>query len=258
LIINNYILDSHDEFKSHLELPYFSFDFENSAFATSKLVQVLGSINEVESYSTVTKSNFEPIVFGLNLSHISVIGYWLSGILFHISWSGNYLVWLSNPLNCIPISHSIYDFHSGSYFLGAFSSLQSNYSVAISYSGVYNLLYTIGVKSISSLFNITFSLQILSLLLLVVSIWHLHSSALYSTYTNKFNINFILSYYSNLNFILFGFIKFRLSYYLFLFLGLFLILWSGHIVHAALPVSRGSYPSIFIPEYSLSHLYSLD
>jgi len=70
-------------------------------------------------------------------------------------WSGNYLIWLANPLNCIFISHSIYDVYFGSYFLDVFILLQNSYSVILFYSGVYNLLYTLGFKSFSSLFILT-------------------------------------------------------------------------------------------------------
>jgi len=255
----NYIFrGSYDGFKPHSKTSYLGFDFENSAFATSKLVQVLGSINDADSYSTVTKSNFDSIVIGLNLCQLSIIGYWVSGILFHISWSGNYLVWLSNPLNCIPISHSIYDFHSGSYFLGAFSSFQGNFSVALSYSGVYNILYTLGVSSISSLFSTTLCIQIVSLLFLVVSICQLNSGSMLYLSSTKLHISPTSSYYSNLSSSLFGSIGLRLSYHLSSFLGLGSILWSGHIVHCSIPVSRGSYPSIFIPEFPLYHLFKFD
>jgi hypothetical protein len=179
----------------------------------------------------------------------------LSGILFHIFWSGNYLVWLVNPLNCIFISHSIYDVYLGSYFLDVFIFLQSTYSVILFYSGVYNLLYTLGVSSIFSLFILILVLQSISLLLIVIFIWHLQLNFVCLFRFRRLNL-LLPSYYFNFILVILGLFSFRLSYYIGFLFGVLFILWSGHMVHSALPVSRGVYLFILLfIIFSLKNLF---
>ena len=76
--------------------------------STTFLVDTIGSIHDLEQSKYQRSGLYLALtVFTSHWGHLAIILLWLSGTMFHIGWSGNYTVWLSNPLIFTPISHSI-------------------------------------------------------------------------------------------------------------------------------------------------------
>jgi photosystem I P700 chlorophyll a apoprotein A2 len=85
------------------------------------------------------------MLFLSHWGHVSLIFIWLSGNIFHVGWTGNFDLWKQNPLKVIPIAHSVFDPHFGS------SDVESN----VAYSGLYNVLFTIGFTNVKDIYNFT-------------------------------------------------------------------------------------------------------
>jgi len=79
---------------------------------------------------------------------------------------GNYELFSANPISTIPIGHAIFDPHS---CLQHFSSLSKSTAIAttIAYSGIYNLLYTLGFTSLAHIYNLVITLELLALISIV-------------------------------------------------------------------------------------------
>jgi photosystem I P700 chlorophyll a apoprotein A2 len=172
--------------------------------------------------------------------------------LFHVGWTGNYDIWVQNPIKTIPLAHSIFDPHFGS------SEIENN----VAYSGLYNLLYTIGFSCVSDIYAfliLSECLALASILLALVHLIYLDSYLLcspniaYATKTglsdlSKLEIEFRLQLMvANTLFIwpirlftaCFDLSGERLNYHIGALIGFFSIAWAGHIIHHALPFSRG-------------------
>jgi photosystem I P700 chlorophyll a apoprotein A2 len=139
--------------------------------ATNRYFQVLGNIHDIESYSSIDHTfSCNVQIFLCHWGHVAIIFMWVSGNLFHIGWNGNYELWKQNPIGTLPIAGSIWDPHFGS------SGIANN----IAYSGLYALLYTLGLTSVSHLYNlviVTELLAVISILLAFSNATHLDSLA---------------------------------------------------------------------------------
>jgi len=116
----------------------------NSGCATNRYFQLLGNVHDIESYLGL--DNLIHLNYTIFMSHwgqLALIFIWLSGNIFHIGWTGNYDLWKQNPLKTIPIAHSIFDPHLGSI------DIENN----VSYSGLYNVLLTIGFSNLKDIYN---------------------------------------------------------------------------------------------------------
>merc|ERR1712066_362800 len=102
-------------------------------------------------------------LFSSHWGHISVIFSWASACYFHIAWTGNYELWILNPLDTLPIAHSVSDPHFGS------SLLDSCFVESL--SGLYNILLSAGVSSNDQVYSISMSFQIASLLSLLLALF---------------------------------------------------------------------------------------
>ena len=95
---------------------YFSFNYiifiGGFKSFTGRLFKVLGFIHDIDFYRQI---NNVVILFGHIFSshwgHFCIIFLWFTAFSFHIAWSGNYFIWIKNPLCCIPLGHSIWDLH---------------------------------------------------------------------------------------------------------------------------------------------------
>jgi photosystem I P700 chlorophyll a apoprotein A2 len=63
------------------------------------------------------------------------------------------------------LAHSLLDPNFGSYGSDVYSSGLSEVTSVPSYSGIYQWLYTVGIKSESDIYILSFTLEILALLL---------------------------------------------------------------------------------------------
>ena len=125
-----------------------------SAQLTNKYFQIIGSIHDIESYFGIDNtSTLNVQIFISHWGHLSIIFLWVSRNLYHIGWNGNYELWVKNPIATIPIAHGIWDPHFGLSISDAYSSGKSDSTIVLSYSGIYNWLYTLGFISASDLYN---------------------------------------------------------------------------------------------------------
>ena len=82
--------------------------------------------------------------------HFCVITLWLASLAFHIGWSGNYCIWLLNPVYFLPCAYHLFDPHLG--FFGLLSAL--GIATACT-SGCYSWFLVAGVTRSVELFYIS-------------------------------------------------------------------------------------------------------
>jgi photosystem I P700 chlorophyll a apoprotein A2 len=203
-------------------------------------------------------------VFTSHWAHLSIIFLWASGIVFHIGWCGNYDLWLEDPIGFLPIGHASWDPN--------FTNLENlgSGTVVLENSGLYHWLYTIGYKDSASLFKLVLFLELLSLSCLSLSV--------ISCITIESMLNALgrLGHASMLGSNIFGTVKSGLTFSyvvaaLFMsrlvrvpfhranLLGFSSLLWSGHLAHCSIPVSRGYNPQLILDPSELRYLsYKLD
>ena len=123
---------------------------KNSSFlygrcSTHRYFQAIGNWNDLETYQPISNIK-DPVATNQQLALIFL---WLAGIFFHISWSGNSELFISNPFNSLSISHSVVDPH--------YASL-----IALSSYGIEYWLYTVRFTSTIQIYRLSISLIIAS------------------------------------------------------------------------------------------------
>ena len=187
--------------------------------ATRRIWYGIATAHDLEAHDGMTEENLYQKIFASHFGHLAVIFLWTSGNLFHVAWQGNFEKWVGNPLKVKPIAHSIWDPHFGESALKAFSK-GNTYPVNIAYSGVYQWWYTIGFRTNQELYAGSIGLLLLSSVLLFAGWLHLQP---------KFRPS--LSWFKNN--------ESRLNHHLSGLLGVSSLAWTGHLIHVALPASRG-------------------
>jgi len=187
--------------------------------ATRRIWYGIATAHDLEAHDGMTEENLYQKIFASHFGHLAVIFLWTSGNLFHVAWQGNFEQWVKNPLKTRPIAHSIWDPHFGESAIKAFSK-GNTYPVNISFSGVYQWWYTIGFRTNQELYRGSLGLLILSCVLLFAGWLHLQP---------KFRPS--LAWFKNN--------ESRLNHHLSGLLGVSSLAWTGHLVHVAIPVSRG-------------------
>jgi photosystem I P700 chlorophyll a apoprotein A2 len=162
-------------------------------------------------------------IFASHFGQIAVIFLWASGNLFYVASQGNFEQWVRDPLHTRPIAHAILDAHFGKSAVVAFTREGASGPVTLSTSGLYQWWYTIGMRSNNDLLNGSQFLLILSVLFLVAGFIHGYSPLF------KPSLNFFKDAESRLNHHLAG------------LFGVSSLLWTGHLVHVAIPESRGQH-----------------
>lgn len=152
--------------------------------------------------------------------NLSILFLWTSGNLFHVAWQGNFEQWVTDPIHIRPVAHAIYDPQFGQPAIEAFTKSQLSSPVNISYSGVYQWWYTIGIRTNLDLFNGSIFLLLLASLTLFAGWLHLQP---------RFNPS--VSWFKNA--------ESRLNHHLSGLFGVSSLAWSGHLIHVAIPESRG-------------------
>ncbi|MFK8182913.1 MAG: photosystem I core protein PsaB [Phormidesmis sp.] len=187
---------------------------------TRRIWYGIATAHDFETHDGMTEENLYQKIFASHFGHLAIIFLWTSGNLFHVAWQGNFPQWVSDPLNVKPIAHAIWDPHFGQPAVDAFSQAGSSSPVNIAYSGVYHWWYTIGMRTNGDLYAGSVGLLIFAAILLFAGWLHLQP---------KFRPS--LSWFKNA--------ESRLNHHLAGLFGVSSLAWTGHLVHVAIPESRG-------------------
>ncbi|MBW4460320.1 MAG: photosystem I core protein PsaB [Nodosilinea sp. WJT8-NPBG4] len=201
------------------KFPKFSQDLAQDP-TTRRLWYGIATAHDFESHDGMTEENLYQKIFASHFGHLAIIFLWTSGNLFHVAWQGNFEQWIKDPLNIKPIAHAIWDPHFGQPAVDAFSQAGSSTPVNIAFSGVYHWWYTIGMRTNTDLYTGAVFLLILSAVFLFAGWLHLQP---------KFRPS--LSWFKNA--------ESRLNHHLAGLFGVSSLAWTGHLVHVAIPESRG-------------------
>lgn len=184
---------------------------------TRRIWYGIATAHDLEAHDNISESSLYSKIFASHFGHLAIIFIWTTGNLFHIAKQGNFDDWILNPLKVKPLAHSIWDPHFNANVLNSVFKSGSN----ICYSGLYNLLYTVGIRKSSEI-------SIASGICLAISVLFLVAAWFHTQNKNRINILWFKNNESRLNHHLAG------------LFGLSSLAWSGHLVHIALPRSRGS------------------
>mmetsp|Transcript_46524 Transcript_46524/g.68042 ORF Transcript_46524/g.68042 Transcript_46524/m.68042 type:complete len:737 (+) Transcript_46524:935-3145(+) len=188
--------------------------------ATRRIWYGIATAHDFESHDGMTEEKLYQKIFASHFGHLAIIFLWTAGNLFHVAWQGNFEQWVLNPLKVKPIAHQIWDPHFGQSAIKAFTKGGAFYPVDISYSGVYHWWYTIGMRTNNDLYTGSLGLIGFSALLLFAGWLHLQP---------KFSPS--LAWFKNN--------ESRLNHHLSGLFGVSSLAWTGHLVHVAIPESRG-------------------
>ena len=170
----------------------------------------------------MTEENLYQKIFASHFGHVAIIFLWTSGLLFHVAWQGNFEQWIKDPLNIRPIAHAIWDPQFGAPAVEAFTQAGASNPVDISYSGVYYWWYTQGIRTNGDLYQGAIFLLLLAATFLFAGWLHLQP---------KYRPS--LSWFKNA--------ESRLNHHLAGLFGVSSLAWTGHLVHVAIPESRGQH-----------------
>ncbi len=189
---------------------------------TRRIWYGIATAHDFESHDGMTEERLYQKLFSTHFGHLAVIGLWVSGNLFHIAWQGNFEQWVTDPLHVRPIAHAIWDPHFGEGAITAFTQAGASSPVNIAYSGLYHWWYTIGMRTNAELYQGAIFMMILSAWALFAGWLHLQP---------KFRPS--LAWFKNA--------ESRLNHHLAVLFGFSSIAWTGHLVHVAIPESRGQH-----------------
>jgi len=263
----------------------------SACMSRTRIFHVMGHIHDQESSHAIMNSlDLTVQIFLIHWGHLAVLFSWLAGVFFHLAWQGNYDTWVTNPRGILPIANDILDPHISK------ASLEGSSGVAISYSGLYNVSMSVGFISGHQCYSATiilllvatsclivgkFHLEYWDLLILSVSCqsmvidWEFLCSANGITHEHSFEYHHATSHRDSVSFRLNQYIfrslldtqdmsGLRLNYHIGVLVGHTSLLWCGHLIHVAIPISRGITTSIWSifnaqphPE-GLAALFSMD
>ncbi|MBD1841905.1 photosystem I core protein PsaB [Cyanobacteria bacterium FACHB-63] len=203
------------------KFPKFSQDLAQDP-TTRRIWYGIATAHDFESHDGMTEEKLYQKLFATHFGHLAIIFLWASGSLFHVAWQGNFPQWIKDPLNVRPIAHAIWDPQFGKPAVEAFTQGGANYPVDISYSGLYHWWYTIGMRTNADLYQGSIFLLILSAVLLFAGWLHLQP---------KFRPS--LAWFKNA--------ESRLNHHLAGLFGVSSLAWAGHLIHVAIPESRGQH-----------------
>jgi photosystem I P700 chlorophyll a apoprotein A2 len=203
------------------KFPKFSQDLAQDP-TTRRIWYGIATAHDFESHDGMTEEKLYQKLFATHFGHLAIIFLWASGNLFHVAWQGNFEQWITDPLNVKPIAHAIWDPHFGAGAIEAFTQAGASSPVNIAYSGVYHWWYTIGMRTNADLYAGAIGLLILASVFLFAGTLHLQP---------KFRPS--LAWFKNA--------ESRLNHHLAGLFGVSSLAWTGHLVHVAIPESRGQH-----------------
>ncbi|HIK36560.1 MAG: photosystem I core protein PsaB [Geminocystis sp.] len=201
------------------KFPKFSQDLAQDP-TTRRIWYGIATAHDFETHDGMTEENLYQKIFASHFGHLAIIFLWASGTVFHVAWQGNFEQWVKDPLNTRPIAHAIWDPHFGKGAIDAFTQAGASSPVDIAYSGVYHWFYTIGMTNNQDLYQGAVFLLILASLFLFAGWLHLQP---------KFRPS--LAWFKNA--------ESRLNHHLAGLFGVSSLAWAGHLIHVAIPESRG-------------------
>jgi len=182
----------------------------------------IATAHDFESHDDITEERLYHKIFASHFGQLAIIFLWTSGNLFHVAWQGNFEAWVRDPLHVRPIAHAIWDPHFGQPAIEAFTRGGAPGPVNIAYSGVYQWWYTIGLRTNEDLYAGALFLLFLSVIFLIAGRLHLQPKWRPS-----------VSWFKNA--------ESRLNHHLSGLFGVSSLAWTGHLVHVAIPESRGEH-----------------
>jgi photosystem I P700 chlorophyll a apoprotein A2 len=203
------------------KFPKFSQDLAQDP-TTRRIWYGIATAHDFETHDGMTEENLYQKIFASHFGHLAIIFLWVSGNLFHVAWQGNFEQWIKDPLHIRPIAHAIWDPHFGKPAVDAFTQGGASGAVNISYSGVYHWWYTIGMRTNAELYQGAIFLLVLSAIFLFAGWLHLQP---------KFRPS--LAWFKNA--------ESRLNHHLSGLFGVSSLAWAGHLIHVAIPESRGQH-----------------
>ncbi len=203
------------------KFPKFSQDLAQDP-TTRRIWYGIATAHDFELHDGMTEENLYQKIFASHFGHIAIIFLWTSGTIFHVAWQGNFEQWIKDPLNVRPIAHAIWDPQFGKPAIDAFTQGGASYPVDIAYSGVYHWFYTIGMTTNQDLYQGAIFLLLLASVFLFAGWLHLQP---------KFRPS--LAWFKNA--------ESRLNHHLAGLFGVSSLAWAGHLVHVAIPESRGQH-----------------
>ncbi|KAJ0798737.1 Photosystem I P700 chlorophyll a apoprotein A2 [Helianthus annuus] len=180
----------------------------------------IATAHDFESHDDITEERLYQNIFASHFGQLAIIFLWTSGNLFHVAWQGNFESWVQDPLHVRPIAHAIWDPHFGQPAVEAFTRGGAPGPVNIAYSGVYQWWYTIGLRTNEDLYTGALFLLFISAISLIAGWLHLQPKWKPS-----------VSWFKNA--------ESRLNHHLSGLFGVSSLAWTGHLVHVAIPASRG-------------------
>ena len=88
-----------------------SFISLNGRCATSRYLQVVGSIHDIESYFGIDNTlSLNLQIFTAHWGHLTIILIWVSGNLYHIASNANYSLWVKIQFQAY-LQHIIFGIH---------------------------------------------------------------------------------------------------------------------------------------------------
>jgi len=187
---------------------------------TRRLWFGIATAHDFETHDRITEEYLYQKIFASHFGQLAIIFLWTSGNLFHVAWQGNFEVWTQDPLHVRPIAHTIWDPHFGQPAVEAYTRGGASSPVNIATSGVYQWWYTVGIRTNQDLYQGSIFLCILAAIFLFAGYLHLQP---------KFQPT--LAWFKNA--------ESRLNHHLSGLFGVSSLAWSGHLVHVAIPASRG-------------------
>lgn len=203
------------------KFPKFSQDLAQDP-TTRRIWYGIATAHDFESHDGMTEEKLHQKIFATHFGHLAIIFLWTSGSLFHVAWQGNFEQWIKDPLNIRPVAHAIWDPQFGKPAVEAFTQGGVDYPANISYSGIYHWWYTIGMRTNGDLYQGSIFLLLLSALFLFAGWLHLQP---------KFRPS--LAWFKNA--------ESRLNHHLAGLFGVSSLAWAGHLIHVAIPESRGQH-----------------
>ncbi len=155
-------------------------------------------------------------MFAAHQAQLAIIFMWSSIPLMQVAWQGNFEQWAANPA-VTPVAHAIRDPHFGTSAVSAFSAQ------IVCTTGVYEWYYTIGLRTAGQCLVAASFLCVLAAVFLGAAVIHAASVGTYQSPGTR-----VLAAGD-------AFINHHLAG----FIGTSSVAWAGHLVHVALPASRG-------------------
>lgn len=201
--------------------PQFSQDLASDP-TTRRLWYGIATAHDFETHDGMTEERLYQKLFATHFGHLAIIFLWASGNVFHIAWQGNYEQWVANPTGVTPIAHAIWDPQFGKAAVEAFTQPGSGGPVNAAYSGLYYWFNTIGLRTNGDLYIGAIGLLLLAAVFLFAGWLHLQP---------RFRPS--LSWFKNA--------EARLNHHLAGLFGVSSLAWAGHLIHVAIPESRGQH-----------------